>query len=184
VRIVAGTFRGRRLQAVPGQHTRPTADRVRESVFNILGDGVVGARVLDLFAGTGALALEAISRGAVQALCIDNHPAALAAIRANIDQLAVADRVRIMRWDLTGEMRRLALGAIPFDLVFMDPPYAAGLLDKTLTRLAASGALAPDALVVVEHGHRSSAPSAHPDYMPVDARRYGKTLVSFLRYVV
>lgn len=184
MRIIAGTYRGRRLQSAPGRHTRPTGDRVREAVFNILGHEIVGARVLDLFAGTGALALEAISRGAASAVCIDNHPPAVAAIRENIHRLDVADRVQVKRWDACGDLRRLAVHGGAFTVVFLDPPYAEGLIAGTLSRLAESDLLEEDALVVVEHGRRGSPLDNHPAFTQVDERRYGKTLVTFLRRMV
>src|SRR5581483_11525653 len=152
MRIVGGRFRGRTLAAPKSQAIRPTADRLREALFNILihayGDPVTGARVLDLFAGTGALGLEAMSRGASFALFVDEGAEARALIRGNVEALGLGGATRIFRRDAT------RLGAAhpvePFALVFLDPPYGRGLAPKALASARAGGWLLPGALVVVE----------------------------------
>src|SRR3954471_9937531 len=152
MRIVGGRLRGRALAAPKSQSIRPTADRLRESLFNILmhayGDPVTGARVLDLFAGTGALGLEAISRGAAFALFVDDGAEARALLRQNVEALGLAAVTRIFRRDAT------KLGPVhpvePFSLAFLDPPYSMGLAEKALASARAGGWLMPDALIVVE----------------------------------
>ncbi len=152
MRIVGGRFRGRALQAPASRAIRPTADRLRESLFNILAhwdgsDRVADARVLDLFAGTGALGLEALSRGARFALFVDDDVEARALLRANVEALGVAGTSRIFRRDVT------KLGAVtlePFDLTFLDPPYGRRLGDAALAALVSGGWLAPGALVILE----------------------------------
>src|ERR1700674_1875004 len=152
MRIVGGRFRGRTLLAPKSQAIRPTADRLRESVFNILmhayGDPVTGARVLDLFAGTGALGIEAISRGAAFCLLVDDGAEARALIRQNVDTLGLGMVTRVFRRDAT------KLGPAhpvePFGLVFLDPTYRKGLAEPALAALRDGGWLTPDALVVVE----------------------------------
>src|SRR5437870_8113520 len=152
MRIVGGRLRGRALASPKSQVIRPSADRLRESLFNILahgyGDPVAGARVLDLFAGTGALGLEAMSRGAAFALFVDDGAAARALIRANVEALGLGGTTRVFRRDAT----RLgpAHPVEPFSLVFADPPYGRGLAEKALTAARHGGWLAPDVLVVVE----------------------------------
>jgi 16S rRNA (guanine966-N2)-methyltransferase len=143
VRIVAGAFRSRRLVAPRGA-TRPTSDRARESLFGALGD-VEGARCLDLFAGSGALALEALSRGAAAATLVEVDPAAVAAIRANVESLDVADRVRLVRRDARRVLRDEARDGQRYDLLLIDPPYDAlydvlPVLDRHLAAVAAPGA--------------------------------------------
>lgn len=184
MRIISGSLRGRRLTAVRGMATRPTSDRTREALFNILGHTVVDQKVLDLFAGTGALALEALSRGAESALLVDNARAALDTIRKNIEACRLTASARVLHWDLCRRLTCLKAYPRHFGLVFMDPPYGRDLVDKPLIQLHDSGALAADALVVVEH-HVDDRLEPPPDhYQPEDQRRYGKTLVSFIRYVL
>lgn len=183
MRIIAGKHRGLALASVgkgdPGAHLRPTTDRVRESIFNLLvnggyGDPVTDARVLDLFAGTGALGLEALSRGAARVTFVDDGVKARALIRQNIDKTRSMGVTDLYRRDATklGENR----GA-PYTLIFLDPPYGAGLGEKALAAAQAGGWLAPGALVVWEE----SVPPAPPEgFTQLDQRRYGDTLVTLM----
>jgi 16S rRNA (guanine966-N2)-methyltransferase len=159
---------------VPGRETRPTGDRVREALFAILGERVEGARVLDLFAGTGALAIEALSRGAASAVLVEQAAPAVAVIRANLDALGLTDRCRVRRTRAETYLRGQRDG--PFDLALLDPPYAApvGLVAGVLGRLART-ALAPGAVVVVEAAARAEAPPWPPGLTPERPRRYGDT---------
>jgi 16S rRNA (guanine966-N2)-methyltransferase len=182
MRIVGGRLGGRTLAAPKSQAIRPTSDRLRESLFNILahgyGDPITGARVLDLFAGTGALGLEAMSRGAAFALFIDDGAEARALMRQNVEALGLGGVTRIFRRDAT------RLGAVhpnaPFGLVFLDPPYRKGLAEKSLVSLRDGGWLAPDALVIVEEA--ADAAFATPQgFEEVERRRYDDTEFTFLR---
>ena len=172
LRVIAGRYGGRRLQAPPGAATRPTADRVREALFSILGDRVDGARVLDLFAGSGALGLEALSRGAAASTFVDSSAAAQKAIRANLAALgAEAETVRAdaVRWlgAASGRARQ-------YDLVFLDPPYRrAGALAGALSE-ALPPVLAPGSVVVAESDRRAPLALTLPT---IDERRYGDTLI-------
>jgi 16S rRNA (guanine966-N2)-methyltransferase len=184
MRIVGGALRGRRLAAPAGLATRPTADRVRESVFNILGGRIQAEQVLDLFAGTGALGIEALSRGAGEAIFVDCGRAALAALRRNIQALHLEDRIRIVVRDIRNGLAFLANGEVCVDLVFMDPPYDRGMILKPLADLCQSGILAPGARIVIEHSpHEQITPLPRAVYLS-DRRKYGKTLVSFLDRVL
>jgi 16S rRNA (guanine966-N2)-methyltransferase len=185
MRIVAGTFRGRRLVAPKGQSTRPTADRARQALFNVLehapwSAGLADLRVIDLFAGSGALGLEAISRGAAFCVFVEQAAAARAAISENATTLGVADRIRIEGVDATTLRRRAATHGAPFDLAFLDPPYGKGLGEAALERLAAGGWLAEGAIAVLERGAGDPAP-APGGYAPLDERVWGAARVSFLR---
>jgi len=182
VRIVGGRLRGRTLAAPKSQAIRPTADRLRESLFNILqhayGDPVSGARVLDLFAGTGALGLEAISRGAAFAQFVDDGVEARALQRQNVEALGVAAVTRIFRRDAT----RLGLvhPAEPFSLVFLDPPYGKGLAAKALASARDGGWLTDAALIVVEEA--TDAGFKAPDgFVETEQRTYDDTEFVFLR---
>lgn len=182
-RIVAGTLGGRRLATPSGRGTRPTADRVREALFNSLGTmlELPGARVADLYAGSGAVGFEALSRGCEHALFAESDPRAVAALRRNIATLGVADRARLA----TGTVERLLAAAppAPYDLVFADPPYAlaAEALRAVLAALAEYGWLADGALVVVERATRSGPPSWPPEVTEMRSRRYGETTLWYGR---
>ena len=182
MRIVGGRLRGRKLAAPSSQAIRPTSDRLRESLFNILahayGDPVTGARVLDLFAGTGALGLEALSRGAAFALFVDDGAEARALIRENVETLGLGGVTRIFRRDATrlGPVHPLA----PFSLAFLDPPYGKGLAEQALASAHDGGWFAPEALVVVEEAAQSAF-KAPDGFQELERRRYDDTELVFLK---
>jgi 16S rRNA (guanine966-N2)-methyltransferase len=181
MRIVGGQLGGRTLAGPKSQAIRPTSDRLRESLFNILahahGDPVTGARVLDLFAGTGALGLEAMSRGASFALLIDDGAEARALMRQNVEALGLGGMTRIFRRDATklGEVHPLE----PFPLVFLDPPYRQGLAERALASLRSGGWLTPYALIVVEEAV-DAAFKAPDGFTEIDRRRYDDSELVFL----
>jgi 16S rRNA (guanine966-N2)-methyltransferase len=182
MRIVGGRLRGRALAAPKSLSIRPTADRLRESLFNILahafGDPVSGARVLDLFAGTGALGLEALSRGAAFALFVDDSAEARALLRENVAALGLGGMTRIFRRDAAklGPAHPLE----PFTLAFLDPPYGHGLAERALTASRAGGWLGPDALIVVEEASKAAF-AAPAGFAELERRRYDDTELIFLR---
>ena len=184
MRIVGGTLRGRPIASPKHEGLRPTSDRVRESLFNILEHGIAdfslaGARVIDLFAGTGALGLEAVSRGAAFCLFVDTEANARALIRTNIEAFGLTGVTRIFRRDATdlGPAGTVA----PFTLAFLDPPYERGLAERALGALAAGGWLVPGAVVVVEE--RASTEVALPrGFSQADRRTYGDTQILIARY--
>jgi 16S rRNA (guanine966-N2)-methyltransferase len=182
MRIVGGRLRGRALAAPRSPAIRPTADRLRESLFNILlhayGDPVTGARVLDLFAGTGALGLEALSRGAAFALLVDDAAPARALMRDNVATLGLGGSARIFRRDATGLGE--AHPVEPFSLVFLDPPYGRGLAERALTSAQAGQWLLPDALIVVEEA-ADAAFTPPAGFAEIERRRYDDTELIFLR---
>jgi 16S rRNA (guanine966-N2)-methyltransferase len=182
MRIVGGRLRGRALAAPRSPAIRPTADRLRESLFNILlhayGDPVTGARVLDLFAGTGALGLEALSRGAAFALLVDDAAPARALMRDNVATLGLGGSARIFRRDATGLGE--AHPVEPFSLVFLDPPYGRGLAERALTSARAGQWLLPDALIVVEEA-ADAAFTPPAGFAEIERRRYDDTELIFLR---
>jgi len=183
VRIVGGRFRGRGLAGPRSDAIRPTSDRLRETIFNILGhaydDPVTDARVLDLFAGTGAMGLEALSRGASFALFVDDGAQARGLIRENVDALGLAGVTRLFRRDAT--RMGSAKPNEPFTLVFCDPPYGKDLAPRALASCAEGGWLAPGTLVVVEEAQGSDV--ALPiGFEQIERRDYGETKVLFGRY--
>lgn len=183
MRIVAGSFRGRPLAVPADGRTRPTSDRVREAMFNILAHGIdgfalEGARVLDLFAGTGALGLEALSRGAARCLFVEEAPEARALIRENVEALGLTGVTRIWRRDAAS--LGPAGAAERFELAFLDPPYGLGLGERALAAVRDGGWLAPGAVVVLEE--RAGATIAWPTgFTVLDSRRWGGTEVHFAR---
>jgi 16S rRNA (guanine966-N2)-methyltransferase len=182
MRIVGGRLRSRPIAGPKSATIRPTADRLREALFNILvhgyGDPVTGARLLDLFAGTGALGIEAISRGATYTLFVDEGVEARALLRANVEALGLGGVTRIFRRDATrlGPAHPLE----PFSLVFLDPPYGKGLAEKALSSAREGGWLAQDALVVVEEAANAEF-KAPPGLEELERRRYDDTEFVFLR---
>jgi 16S rRNA (guanine(966)-N(2))-methyltransferase RsmD len=176
LRVVGGELRSRRLVGPP-DGVRPTSDRVREALFSKLGD-VAGARVLDLFAGTGALSAEALSRGAETAVLVDVSARSLAVCRRNVDALGLGKRATVLAGDALRVMRRLGDRG-PFDLVFLDPPYGSERLAEVLPGLVDLALLAPDATVVVETAKRHSL--APPPGLEVTAERdYGDTRITWM----
>lgn len=182
MRVVAGKFRGRNLKSPAGNEIRPTADRLRESVFNILvhgyGDPVTDARVLDLFAGTGALGIEALSRGAKFALFVDDGPEARALVRENVETLGLGGASKIFRRD-AGNLGP-AHPNEPFSLIFADPPYGKALAEKSLASARDGGWLTPDAVIVVEEAVSSKFKTPE-GYAEIERRAYDDTEFIFLR---
>jgi 16S rRNA (guanine966-N2)-methyltransferase len=182
MRVVGGRLRGRALVAPKSAAIRPTADRLRESLFNILthayGDPVTDARVLDLFAGTGALGLEALSRGAAFALLVDDAAEARALMRDNVATLGLGGVARIFRRDATGLGE--AHPVEPFSLAFLDPPYGQGLAERALASARAGKWLLPDALIVVEEA-ADAAFKPPAGFEEIERRRYDDTELIFLR---
>lgn len=182
MRIVGGTFRGRTLAGPRSDLIRPTSDRLRESLFNILahgyGDACRGARVIDLFAGTGALGLEALSRGASYAALVDQSAEARGLIRANVEALGLAGVTSLLKRDAT------RLGPVapfePFTLMFCDPPYRRGLAEQALASARNGGWLVPDALVVVEEAADTTV-TPPAGFTPVERREAGDTQLLFLK---
>ena len=184
MRITGGTYRSRTLRAPPGHATRPTSDRVREALFGILSSaGVVeGVRVLDLYAGTGALALEALSRGATQAVLVESARPAIAALRANIAALGVERQAHLLAASVDTATPQISREG-PFGLVLADPPWPmvdTGEVARALSALVRAGAFADDAWVVLEHASRSPSPEVI-GLTHREARRYGDATLAFYK---
>ncbi len=183
MRIIGGAVGGRRIRAPHGTATRPTSDRVREALFSILGPPREGARVLDLYAGAGALGLEALSRGAAHATFIDRDRDALECVSENASTLGLGVRAKVQRGEAVATLARLERAGERFTWVFIDPPYASGEAVRALTTLGQPPAplLDEDALVIVEHDRRHAPDDAYGELSRIDRRRYGDTEVSFFR---
>jgi len=198
MRIVGGESRGRRLKSLPGRSVRPTSERAREALFDILGERVVGSRFLDLFAGVGAVGLEALSRGAEQAVLVEASERAARVIRQNMDALGAGARARLVRGDAMTALRGLAAAGAKFDIVFMDPPYrdrrgleralaaitranASDAAETAVEAQAQAGILAPDAIVVVEHDAHAPPLAATGTLAVERSRRFGEAVLTFFR---
>ena len=184
MRIISGSARGRRLFSPKDFRIRPTADRVKESLFNILSvlmGSFAECRVLDIFAGTGNLGIEALSRGAAQAVFIDSHRESAALVATNLRLLGFTDRSRVLESEALSALRSLEKREATFSLVFIDPPYRQGLAEKVLEYLAASALIDDDALVVAEISSGELLPTAFGALREFDRRVYGDTAIAFFR---
>ena len=187
LRIIAGDLKGRKLKTVRGTKTRPTANRTREAIFNILAPQFVGCRVLDLFAGNGAFGIEALSRGAESAVFIDIDPDSIAILTTNLKTLCLERQTKIIRWNMLRDLNCLKSLPSPFELfelVFMDPPYCRNMIEPALQNLHRSQTLANGTQVVVEHSYREPVAIGRLPLEIADRRQYGKTLVTILNYVI
>lgn len=181
MRIITGSAKGLKLKTPKGQDIRPTADRVKESLFAILGAHVPGARVADLFAGTGNLGLEALSRGAAAAVFVDASPASIALIRDNATRARLCERAEFLRLDAVQAVGRFAASGRTFDLIFCDPPYNKGLAAAILRQIDAGAILAPGGIVAIEHSRHEELP-ALAALAATRSERYGETVVTFLTH--
>lgn len=180
MRIIAGTMRGRNLKTGAGLWTRPTSDKVKGAIFNVLRNKVVDAKVLDLFAGTGSLAIEALSRGAKEAVLVEESPAAWKIIRENLETVGVLDCTTLIRQDA---LRYLVSNQEVFDLIFLDPPYRQGLVAQVLPVLANPCRLSPEGVIVVETDKDEGLPE---ELDPLEIRKvskYGDTRVWYLQRI-
>jgi 16S rRNA (guanine(966)-N(2))-methyltransferase RsmD len=180
LRVISGTLKGKKLFAPKGLSLRPTSDRVREAIFDILQGSIEGRRVLDLFSGTGAMGIEALSRGAETAVFVENQPSSLAVLRKNLAGCRLEGVARVLPEEAEAALRVLDGEGSPFELIFLDPPYGKGLARKTLGRLAESRLLVPETLIVAEHSPAEEAEGG-PLLERVDFRKYGGTRISFFR---
>jgi 16S rRNA (guanine966-N2)-methyltransferase len=182
MRVTGGTVKGRRLIAVKGPHIRPTADMVRNSIFNILGQKLSGLAVLDLFAGTGSLGIECLSRGAKGAVFMDNSRRAVAIIKKNLTICGLEELSMVIREELPKGLTKIGnLGCGQFDLVFLDPPYGRGYIEPTMNELVESSLLSQDATVVAESSTSASdsLPRKIPHLQLQQTRCYGSTVIGF-----
>lgn len=181
VRVISGSARGLRLRVPKGNKTRPTADRVKETIFNLLTGIVPGASVLDLFAGSGALGIEALSRGARWATFFERDREALTLIRDNLVRSKLVERATLICATVPSK-RPVDSPAIPFDLVFLDPPYEQNLVTPTLCWLEQSGVLSPGARIVVEHSAKEEMPSILQNLKPSRQKHFKETTVTLLEH--
>jgi 16S rRNA (guanine(966)-N(2))-methyltransferase RsmD len=181
MRIIAGALKGRRLVTPRGDTTRPTADQVRIALMDTLMPRLPGARVLDLFAGAGGVGLEALSRGAAHATFVERDARAVAALRENVEALGVAALARVRRGDVLRELPALYRDGERYDVVFLDPPYEAGLVETTLQALAGGGLLQAEGLVIAQHFTKRAPAPTIGALATFRTRRFGETTLTFYR---
>lgn len=181
MRVISGQAKGHKLRAAPGDKTRPITDRVKQALFDILGGDVVGSHFLDLFAGTGGVGIEALSRGAARAVFVERRAAAVQVIRHNLETTRLAERAQIVRADVFAFLSRPAIDAAPFDLVYVAPPQYRGLWADTLRGLDAENSplLLAESLVIVQIHPKEYAPLSLAHLALADRRDYGSTLLCF-----
>lgn len=182
MRIITGEYKGRRLASVKGADIRYTSDRVKKSLFSILADAVPGARFLDLYAGSGNIGIEAISRGAQSIAFVDLDPACARTISANLARCGLSPkppRIILLNMGMSRAMEYFRRRNMQFDIIFLDPPYHFGLVEKTLQEISACGILSTDGEVIAEHDIKENAPARAGILVMTRQKRYGTTLLSF-----
>jgi len=180
MRIISGTSKGRKLVTLKSQSLRPTSDRVKESIFNILREKIEGGMVLDLFAGTGNLGIEALSRGAKKVIFVEKGRHALGLIQRNLAQFGLEGRSEVIPTDANRAIGILKQRGKTFDLIFMDPPYEKGLIEETLTKLNSHQIYHRDSILVIEHHRRELLPPIINRWNLIRQRQMGDTVISFL----
>ena len=185
MRIIGGTSRGRRLAGLPGSGLRPTAGRVKEALFNILSDKIPGARFLDLFAGAGAVGIEALSRGAIQVTFVESHPTVCRLLRDNLRRCGYEHGADIRQVPVAHFLKQQASdqAAQPYDIVFLDPPYHTQEGEKVLPSLGGGAIISSDGVVVIEHFHKTRLADRIGHLALVKSYRYGDTFLSMYRQV-
>ena len=181
MRIIAGENRGKKLKAVPGMKTRPTADRVKEAVFSSIDDRLYGSRFLDVFSGTGNIALEAISRGAEEAVLLEKDMDALKVIQENVTACRQDNRCTIMRGDSFASLNTLSRQGKQFDIIYVDPPYQAGLYEEVLKNIADKQLLAQDGLILLECAKNTSLSIENSIFFIYKEKCYGDTCVLYVK---
>jgi 16S rRNA (guanine(966)-N(2))-methyltransferase RsmD len=178
MRVITGTARGRRLKELQGTETRPTTDRVKESIFNIVQFDIEGRRVLDLFGGTGQLGIEALSRGAAEAVFVDNRSVAVRLIKENVEHCGFSEKARVVQGDA---IVYLSTEKGKFDLVFLDPPYGSGLMTKALTMATTFDILSEHGIIICESGAEEKLPEFRAPYAKLKEYRYGGIKLTLYR---
>lgn len=181
MRVIGGNAKGQRLASLPGDNTRPTLDRVKESMFNMIQLHLYNAKVLDLFAGSGALGIEAISRGAKECCFVDEHRESMRVIRENVTKTKFNNNSTTRLMDFPRALKSLQREGKAFDLIFLDPPYGKGFVEEALKIIAQENLLAPDGLVIIEQDKKESLEISEEDYFLWKEKKYGNTFVRVLK---
>ncbi len=184
LQIISGKLKGKKLFSIKGNAVRPTSGRIKESIFNIIRADIDNAVVLDLFSGTGAVGIEALSCGAQFCTFVENSNHSLTVIKKNIATCRLNEKTNIIKWNILQNLNCLNSLKHKFNIVFIDPPYNNNFISIALKNLKASNSLAPDALIITEYGKKETEFKYLSSFHVSDNRKYGKTLVSFLNYMI
>lgn len=184
MRIIAGELRGRKLDQLEGMEIRPTTDRVKEALFNMLSFQLPDCTFLDLFAGTGGIGIEACSRGAKEVVFIDESAKSIKVLKANLEKFKIIDRVQVYNTDYINAISKLAADHRKFDIIFIDPPYLKGFAQNALTQISDKDLLNTDGTIVVEHDLEDGMPETSGMLELVRQKKYGKTILSFYKLSV
>lgn len=177
--MIAGEVRGHRLKTVKGRKTRPTSDRVKEGLFNVLAPYIKDARVLDLYSGTGSLAVEALSRGALNAVLVDSDRESVRTIIENLKNTGFINKARVMRMKVSEAVKKLSHSGEKFDIILIDPPYGMRLAEKDALLVIEEGLAADGGIVVAESDTNESTDNTGSQLMPVMEKKYGRTVLTF-----
>lgn len=179
MRVISGEFRGRNLEQLEGMEIRPTSDRVKESLFNILGTRLMNCTFLDLFAGTGGIGIEAYSRGAAKVVFIDESAKSIKILKSNLDKLRISDNIEVYNTDYLNAINKLAYDNKKFDIIFIDPPYLKGYERNALAQIAECKMLTDEGIIIVEHDLKDKMPENIGDLKLARQKKYGNTMLSF-----
>jgi 16S rRNA (guanine966-N2)-methyltransferase len=179
LRVIAGEYKGRRLDPIEGTDIRPTSDKVKEALFNILGDAVIDSTFLDLFGGTGGIGIEALSRGARHVVFIDSNSRSIKVLRGNLKRLDIKDCVEVYNADYSTAIRKLYKCGKRFDIIYIDPPYGIGLAESALKEIDKNPVLSQTGLIVVEHDSKENMPQKVGRLYLYRFKKYGNTVLSF-----
>ncbi|MDF2545726.1 MAG: rsmD [Anaerosolibacter sp.] len=178
LRVIAGKLRGRKIKAPDGMHTRPTTDRVKESIFSMIYPYIIDSTVLDLFAGSGSLGIEALSRGAEKAYFVDNNKQSLSIVKENLINLGLLDQSIVLLAEAMKALKDISLKDQIFDIIFLDPPYMKGFIIPCIETIKENGLLNIDGIIVIEHNVEDVLPAEVGDLIKIKDRRYGDTNIS------
>ncbi|WP_300297407.1 16S rRNA (guanine(966)-N(2))-methyltransferase RsmD [Anaerosolibacter sp.] len=178
MRVIAGKLRGRKIKAPDGMHTRPTTDRVKESIFSMIYPYIIDSTVLDLFAGSGSLGIEALSRGAEKAYFVDNNKQSLSIVKENLINLGLLDQSIVLLAEAMKALKDISLKDQIFDIIFLDPPYMKGFIIPCIETIKENGLLNIDGIIVIEHNVEDVLPAEVGDLIKIKDRRYGDTNIS------
>lgn len=181
MRVIGGSAKGQRLTSLPGENTRPTLDRVKESMFNMIQMHLYNAAVLDLFAGSGALGVESLSRGAKECYFVDEHRESMKVIRENLTKTKLINYSTTLLMDFSRALESIQREGKSFDLIFLDPPYGKGLVEEALEIIANGKLLAPEGLVIIEQDKKESLIIERVPYILWKEKKYGNTMVRILK---
>lgn len=179
MRVIGGKLKGRKIKTCRGTLLRPTSQKIREAIFDIISPFLTGGLVLDLFAGTGSLGIEALSRGMGRAVFVENNPRIISVLKENIISCQLENRAEVIIFPVTKGLKILRSRKEKFDLIFLDPPYLSNLVGKTILEINKANILLKDSLVIVEHSSKEDIKSSYGNLIRFDQRQYGQTLVSF-----